>query len=70
MESNNIHSTVYTVEEIGLLLGIGKNKAYELVNSGVLRSVRVGRRILIPKSSFNQWLMGVTESRSEVENEN
>ena len=70
MESNNIHSTVYTVEEIGLLLGIGKNKAYELVNSGVLRSVRVGRRILIPKSSFNQWLMGVTEIRSEVENEN
>ena len=30
-------------------LGIGINKAYEIVNDGTINSKRIGRRILIPK---------------------
>ena len=37
------------VEELMPILGIGRNTAYELVRSGRLRSVRVGRQIRIPK---------------------
>ena len=35
--------------ELAAALGIGINKAYEIVNDGTINSKRIGRRILIPK---------------------
>lgn len=52
---------VLTVEDLTQILGIGKNSAYNLVNSGSLKSVRVGRKYLISKQALLQFL-GVTES--------
>lgn len=40
---------VLTVEQLAVALGIGRNKAYELVNNNIIGSKRVGRRILVPK---------------------
>jgi excisionase family DNA binding protein len=40
---------IITVDQLADILGVGKNKAYELVNSHVIGSRRIGRRILIPK---------------------
>lgn len=40
----------YTVEEAGQLLGIGRGAAYAAVHSGELESVRLGRRILVPRA--------------------
>ena len=37
-----------TVEEAGEVLGIGRGLAYELVGSGDIPSIRLGRRILVP----------------------
>lgn len=39
------------VEELMPILGIGRNTAYELVRSGQIRSIRVGRQLRIPKES-------------------
>ena len=39
---------VYTVEEVREILGIGKNKAYELCNNQTFPVLRIGSRILIP----------------------
>ena len=47
---------VYTVDEIIDILGIGKNAAYTLVNSGVFHSVKIGGHYRISKKSFDQWL--------------
>lgn len=33
-------------------LGVGRTKAYELVSSGEIRSIRVGNAIRIPKTSL------------------
>ena len=44
------------VEELMPILGIGRNKAYELVRSGKLRSIRVGRQIRIPKAEVLRFL--------------
>jgi len=38
-----------TIPEVARLLGVGRNKAYELVHEGVIRPVRLGRAIQIPK---------------------
>jgi len=38
------------VEDLMPILGIGRNTAYELVRSGQIRSVRIGRKIRIPKA--------------------
>lgn len=36
--------------ELMPILSIGRNTAYELVHSGQIRSVRIGRRVCIPKA--------------------
>ncbi len=38
------------------VLGIGRNTAYELVRSGQIRSVRIGRQIRVPKEAVINYL--------------
>jgi excisionase family DNA binding protein len=45
-----------TVQETATALGISKNTAYDLVHQGVIPSVRLGRRFLVPKQALNAWL--------------
>lgn len=45
-----------TVEEAGQVLRVGRNTAYDLVRSGQLRSVKVGRQIRIPKQALLEYL--------------
>lgn len=47
---------VLTVSDISEILVIGKNTAYDLVRSGEIKSVRVGRQIRIPKSALLEYL--------------
>ena len=44
------------VEDLMPILGIGRNTAYELVRSGQIRSVRIGRQIRIPKDAILEYL--------------
>ena len=41
-----------SVRELMPILSVGRNTAYELIHSGQIRSVRIGRRIRIPKSAI------------------
>jgi excisionase family DNA binding protein len=43
---------VLTVAEAGELLGISRAFAYELVARGELPSIRLGRRIVVPKTAL------------------
>lgn len=45
-----------TVEEVQGMLGIGRNQAYALVKQAGFPAVRVGRRILVPRNAFLQWM--------------
>jgi len=47
---------VWNVQLLAKNLGIGKNAAYALVNSKRIHSIKLGRRILIPKSSVLDFL--------------
>lgn len=54
--NSSAEKRTYTVHEIQIILGIGKNQAYELVQSNVFKSVKIGNSIRISKSSFDKWL--------------
>ena len=45
-----------TVTAAGQVLRVGRNVAYELVRSGQLRSVRVGKNIRIPRDALAEYL--------------
>lgn len=44
------------VEELMSILGIGRNTAYELIRSGQIRSIRVGRQLRVPKDAVLDFL--------------
>lgn len=44
----------YTIKETAEALGCGMNTAYNLVNSGQLKSFKFGKKIMIPAQSINE----------------
>lgn len=47
---------VLKVEDLAKVLSIGLNSAYELVRSGAIRSIKVGRVYRIPKTAVDEYL--------------
>jgi excisionase family DNA binding protein len=45
---------VYTVPEAGRLLGLSRNGAYEAAKRGDIPTIRVGRRLVVPKAAFHR----------------
>jgi excisionase family DNA binding protein len=45
-----------TVEEAAKILGIGRGLAYEAIRTGQIKSVRIGRRILVPLAPLQKML--------------
>lgn len=45
---------VYSVEEAAALLGISRAGAYDACARGEIPCIRIGRRVLIPKSALHQ----------------
>lgn len=59
--SSNYHSfdelpLTLRVEDLMPILDIGRNTAYELVRSGKIRSIRIGRQLRIPKDALQDYL--------------
>ena len=54
----NLHDLPMTlrVEELMPILGIGRNTAYELIRSGQIQSIRIGRQIRIPRDALLEFL--------------
>ena len=46
------------VEDLMPVLAIGRNTAYELVRSGQIRSIRIGRQLCIPRDAVVEFLNG------------
>ena len=51
----------YTVDQAAKLTGVARNTMYEAVHAGEIASIRIGRRILIPRVALGRMLAG--ESR-------
>ena len=48
---------VWSVQDLQRNLGIGRNTAYALVNTGMVHSVKVGAKFLVPKKSVIDFLL-------------
>lgn len=48
---------VLRVEELAKVLCIGRNAAYELLRSGKIRSVRIGKCYRIPREALVEFLL-------------
>lgn len=47
-----------SINDLRGALGVGRTKAYELISSGEIRSIRVGNAIRIPKTSLLDYVKG------------
>ena len=47
---------VLTIEDLISVLHIGRNKAYDLVKSKQIQSIKVGKQIRIPRAALERYL--------------
>ena len=50
-----------TAPEVGEVLGISRAAAYELVRAKGFPRMKIGKRILVPRDKFIQWIDEQTE---------
>ena len=55
-----------TVKEAAKVLGIGRSLAYRLANDGTMPTLRLGRRILIPRQALAQLLDAQTAESKKL----
>ncbi len=46
----------YTLQEVAEMLGIGRNNAYRAAQAGEIPTIRIGRRLLVPKAALEKML--------------
>ena len=56
---------IYTVEETRALLGLSRTLVYEAIRRGEIPSIRVGRRILIPRAALERLLESGVDRSTE-----
>lgn len=56
MENHIDHPLTVTVDQAAKLLGIGRSTAYELIHTGDIPSLRLGRRLVVPVAQIAECL--------------
>lgn len=69
MQLKDIGKLALNTAELAAALGIGKNKAQELINTPGFPVVRLGRRVVVPVDALKEWLDTQTQetNRKELE---
>ncbi len=57
---------LYRVEEVAEMLAIGRSKTYELIASGGLPVVHLGRCVRVPADALQRWLDGQCAAESAI----
>ena len=47
-----------TVPEAGIILGLSRNGAYDAAKRGEIPTVRIGRKLLVPRQRLERFLNG------------
>ncbi len=55
---------VYSVPEAGRLLGLSRNAAYAAAKRGDIPTIRIGRRLVVPKAAFHRTFEGDGEKHA------
>lgn len=46
-------------QDVQIILGIGRNRTYELLRDGSIKSFKIGREIRIPKHCLEDYINGM-----------
>jgi len=57
-----VEHAVYTVREVSVLLALSVGNTYALVRTGTIPAIRLGRRWVIPRQRFHEWINQVGSS--------
>lgn len=57
---------VVTPEEVGEMLHLGRNTVYGLLQDGLLKSARIGKKYIIPKQSVIAFVHSICPSSWEL----
>ena len=52
----------YTVEEAGKMAGLGRNTSYDAARRKEIPTIRIGRRLLVPRKRWDAILNGEGEA--------
>lgn len=63
MQAQTIERATYSVDETSKVLGLGRNTTYEAVRTGAIGSIKIGGRILIPRTEVERILTGGVNSK-------
>lgn len=58
LQSSDANHTVLTIEEAATMLRISRQSAYEAARRGEIPTVRIGRRLLVPRRRLERLLEG------------
>lgn len=50
------HRLTFSVPEVAEVVGVSRAHAYELVRTGRLPSIRLGRRLVVPRKALEEFL--------------
>ena len=64
---NDQNKLLLTVPEAAHMLSIGRSRTYELILTGALGSVKLGRRRLIPKEALETFVAKQMELAGEAQ---
>ena len=48
----------YNMDEVSVMLGLSRPTVWKLMHSGEIFTIRIGRRMLIPKEQFDKLMSG------------
>ena len=57
-EHSEVICETYSVVETAKILGTGRNQTYAAVKAGEIPSIKVGKRLLVPKQALYRMLAG------------
>lgn len=61
MTESKLKRATLTVEETAVVIGCSRTVAYQAVASGEIYSIKVGRRIYVPRAALERMLNGTAE---------
>jgi excisionase family DNA binding protein len=65
---SNTDRVIYTIKEAGIRLGVGRTLMYELVMSGAIRSVTIGRLRRVPAQCIDEYITQLLEQPADLPN--
>ena len=57
-EERVVERKTLDVPVAGAILGVGRNKSYELARQGIIPTIRLGRRLVVPIAALERLLSG------------